>query len=452
MAALDVLVQVREDEAYANLILDRTLKAYEVTGRDAAFATELAYGTLRLQGFYDAVIELCTPKPLSTIDGLVLDILRLGAHQILSMRVPAHAAVAQTVDMARQTASAGPAKFVNAILRRITERSLEQWQRAIQDPSDQEQSVANLTSHPKWMVSEFSKALAEGDRSDLAGALAANNIPPKVTLAARPGLTTAEKLLAQTKDLAATPGALAPTAVVLGKGDPRRIEAVVNRQAAVADEASQLVAMALAKVEIAGEDLRWLDLCAGPGGKAGMLAGFAKQQGASLVANELHEHRAKLVANTLAPFGPSIAKVHVGDGVEFGKSEYCEGKFDRVLVDAPCSGLGALRRRPEARWRKSLTDIPPLHELQTELLAAAVTALRPGGVVGYVTCSPVLAETKEVVEWALANLPLERAALTGDIAKLLAPMKLSSGDYQFWPDRDGTDALFLSLLRKREEA
>ena len=212
------------------------------------------------------------------------------------------------------------------------------------------------------------------------------------------------------------------------------------------DEASQLAALALARADTGG-DRRWLDLCAGPGGKARLLAGLAAGRGARLLAADIREHRARLVRAALAPAGAGA--VIVADGT---RPAWRPDSFDRVIADVPCSGLGALRRRPDARWRKMPADVAALGPLQRALLRTAIGAARPGGVIAYVTCSPHVAETRAVVG--------EVAAARDDVRVLDAPALLSEvpdlacpgpgGKYaQFWPHLHGTDAIFLALLQKR---
>jgi len=212
----------------------------------------------------------------------------------------------------------------------------------------------------------------------------------------------------------------------------------------VQDAGSQLVALALTRASVEGRDERWLDLCAGPGGKAALLAALATQQGARLLANERQLHRARLVTRALRA---TVGDVVAGDGT---RPAWPDNTFDRVLVDAPCSGLGALRRRPESRWRRRAEDLEDLVPLQRALLDGAVDSVRPGGVVVYATCSPVVAETAGVVEAVLAGRSDVRVE---DLAPLLpeavdAASAQLAGAVQLWPHRHGTDAMFMTLLRK----
>ncbi|HEY5435579.1 MAG TPA: transcription antitermination factor NusB, partial [Candidatus Limnocylindrales bacterium] len=299
-AAFDVLREVADSDAYANLVLPPMLRARRITGRDAGFATELAYGTLRLRGRYDAIIAQVASRDLATIDPPVLDLLRLGSHQLLGMRVPAHAAVSETVALARSRAGAGSAQFVNAVLRKVSGRELAEWLATIDAtmPNDPLEALAVRESHPSWILRALREALVGHGRaaSELEALLRADNEAPEVTLVARPGLVEAADLIAELHG-SARPGPWTPTAVRMSGGDPGAIRAVRDGRAGVQDEGSQLVTLALVAADVttaggpdAGET--WLDLCAGPGGKAALLAALAAQRGARLVANEVLPHRA----------------------------------------------------------------------------------------------------------------------------------------------------------------
>jgi len=430
LAAFEVLKAVRVDDAYANLALPAALREHGLSGRDAAFATELVSGTLRRRGTYDAVLAACVDRPLGKVEAKVLDALRLGTHQLLAMRVPPHAAISTTVDLVRSKVGPGAAGFTNAVLRRVSAQDLDAWVAGFGG------DLATTYSHPAWVVDELRRAVGA---AELPALLAADNEPPRVTLVARPGW-------ARRDELPGEPTPYSPYGVVLEGGDPGAVPAVAQGRAGVQDEGSQLVAAALAAAPVTGPDTTWLDLCAGPGGKAALLAAMAAERGATLLANERQPHRARLVARAVAG-GPGVLGVVAADGVA---PPYRPGTFDRVLVDAPCTGLGALRRRPESRWRRKPSDLVDLVLLQRALLVSALDLVRPGGVVLYATCSPVLAETSGVVGSVLerrADVVVEDAgALLRQVPDAAGPLP---GTVQLWPHRHGTDAMFLAMLRRR---
>jgi len=437
LAALEVLKAVRVDGAYTNLVLPSVLRQFGLSGRDAAFVTELVSGTIRRRGTYDAILASCVDRPLSKVEAKVLDALRLGCHQLLSMRVPPHAAISTTVDLVRAKGTSGAGGFTNAVLRKVAQEDLAEWiGRVAPDPRVAPTRFAAIAySHPRWIVDELRSAVGAEELFDL---LAADNEAPRVTLVARPGRATRE-------ELPGDPTPYSPYGATLTGGDPGEVPAIAEGRAGVQDEGSQLVALALAAAPVEGRDERWLDLCAGPGGKAALLAALAAERGARLVASERQEHRAALVARALRG-ADGVAGIVVADGTV---PPYRHGTFDRVLVDAPCTGLGALRRRPEARWRRRADDLLGLVLLQRRLVSAALDLVRPGGVVLYATCSPVLSETRGVVGSVLenrANVVLEDAGpLLPGVPDCAGPVP---GTVQLWPHRHGTDAMFMALLRR----
>ncbi|GAB3205731.1 RsmB/NOP family class I SAM-dependent RNA methyltransferase [Marinactinospora thermotolerans] len=443
--AYDVLRAVDTRDAYANLLLPSLLRERGVSGRDAALATELTYGALRRQGTYDAILDACVDRSLRSVDAEVLPLLRLGAHQLLATKIPPHAAVSATVDVARRVVGHHRARFTNAVLRRVSARTLEEWT-AIVAPERAVDPVGHLAvvhSHPRWMVEALAAALGEdpgGDLADTERLLVAHNERPRVTLVAKPGRAAVAELIEE----GAQEARYSPFAAYLPEGDPAALRSVRQRRAAVQDEASQLVALALTRVPVEGADTRWLDMCAGPGGKAGLLGGLAGQREARLLAAEVQPARARLVAGAVERSVRDAARVVVADST---RPAWRDGVFDRVLVDVPCTGLGALRRRPESRWRRSEASAAELEPIQRALLDRALDATRPGGVVGYVTCSPHLGETEGVVRAVLAGR--SDAVLLRAADHLAEVPEVAAGDFaQFWPHRHGTDAMFLALLRK----
>ncbi len=521
--ALDVLRRIRLHGQYANLVLPARLEAAGLDGRDAALATTLVYGSLRWQGFLDAVIDAAhthsgshattaghvATADIDTADGHgrkgrqkrqnrersgrsdgiappVRDILRLGVYQLLFLDVPDYAAVSTSCDLARSGSSTrGAVGLVDALLRAVARRPRKEWEALITSrigKNKPDERLAVRTSHPVWIVRALGASRAAAgypngqcDPDTLLRLLEADNAEPSVTLCARPGLVSRTDLLSQVSALGtgvtAEKGRFSPFAVRVSGVDPSHIAAVAAGAAGVEDEGSQLAALALAAAPLdemaddgrgthAGSTAdsaagRWLDLCAGPGGKAALLGALAAGRGATLTANEPQEHRARLVEQNLRalPAG-TVETITRLDGRVYGSADQptTVAAFDRVLVDAPCSGLGALRRRPEARWTKRPQDIADLSRLQTGLLEAGLNATRHGGVLAYVTCSPVLEETRQIVDGVLSARSDVRRLDTASVLRQAlgdTPIALPAhGDVQLFSDLHDTDMMFISLLRR----
>jgi 16S rRNA (cytosine967-C5)-methyltransferase len=478
LVAFEVLRAVEAEDAYANLVLPARIRHHGLDKRDAGFATELSYGALRGQGTYDAILARCVDRPLDQLDPAILDALRIGAHQLLAMRVPAHAALDQTVGLARAVIGAGPSALINAVLRKVSARSLDEWLELLLSTETDATTIASIRyAHPEWIVRALRQSLVAHGRpaAEIDGLLEADNAAPVVNLVALPGIGSLDEAL----EIGATPGELVEGSALSSGGDLGRLASVRDGSTRVQDVGSQLVARAMAAVDLgtgpgaesgagpgtktstapdgdagtegesAGE--RWLDLCAGPGGKAALLAALARQQGAHLLANESAPHRAKLVRQALSAVPRDAWEVRTGDGRDIGAEQ--PESFDRVIVDVPCTGLGALRRRPESRWRRTPKDLVDLGPLQRQLLNSAIDAVKPGGVVAYVTCSPHPAETTAVVSDVLrkredlelldAGAVLDSVSLTGHLE---AGHELTA---QLWPHVHQTDAMFLALIHKK---
>jgi 16S rRNA (cytosine967-C5)-methyltransferase len=450
-----LLRAVAQDDAYANLVWPRILGRHRLEGRDAGFATELGYGTLRWAGRHDAILDACVDRGLASVEPALLDALRLGVHQLHAMRVPEHAAVDTTVALVRARVHQGAAGFANAVLRRVVRGGDAQaWLAALvadgrlpaleADPSAH---LAVATSHPAWIVRAQHDALAAVDPertwASTEQALLADNRPAAVTLVARTvdRDVLLDQLLADGVD--AVPGRWSRLAIRVSALDPGQLPAVATGAAGVQDEGSQVVALALADAPLEGPDSRWLDLCAGPGGKAALLAGAVAERGGALTAVELHPHRAKLVRTALRPIRGQH-QVVVGDAL----SAELGGPFDRVLLDAPCTGLGALRRRPESRWRRRPEDLAELTALQRALLARALGVVRPGGLVLYATCSAHPAETDAVV--AQAQRLGGRLLPLGDLVGPDLPpgSSAATGALRLWPHVHDTDGMFAALIQR----
>ena len=444
--AWQVLRDVRQHDGYANLVLPRVLASSSLSPADRGFATELVYGTLRLQGRYDAIIALASGRPVQEIDAGSLDILRLGCHQALALETPAHACVNESVRLAKAVGHTRSAGFINAVMRRISGVSLIDWHaRVVDSAHDARGGVAQWESHPEWVVDILETALRADDRAgEIGELLAANNATPDVSLIdlRRIDSPSIAPLANEEGD------DRTPLSAGFAGGDPSPLLKASGGLVRVQDVGSQVAALLLGRARPVSQGERWLDMCAGPGGKSADLAALGAANDVTLVSNEPTPHRLELVRQATKPF------VNVEFLEQDGRSlAVPEGSFDRVMLDAPCSGLGAIRRRPESRWRKRFEDIPPLVELQAELLEAACRYVKPGGLVAYVTCTPTLAETRLLIERVMSGRSDFRAVpvapILENVAPGLAPVTATDA-VQLWPHTHNTDGMFLSLFERSE--
>ena len=432
LLVFDILQEVNQRGGYSNLLLPSALTDSKFDQRDKGFATELLYGTLRMQGRHDYIAAQISDRPWSEVDSGIVDVIRMGAHQLFEMRVATHAAVSATVELARKVLGESKASFVNAMLRKMSARSLDEWMEPVHSVKDDVSRLSILHSHPEWIVSAYFDLLK--DFTEVEAALIANNIPASPTLVWWPGRSSKEELI----ELGGAPTTFSNYGIKFD-GIPNSLEPIRRRRAGVQDEGSQLVAQIFAK--IASDSPRWLDLCAGPGGKAALLSAIAQETGHEFTANEVSEPRAELVRQVVAK-----ARVWVGDGRDIASHEE---SFDAILADVPCTGLGALRRRPEVRWRRKVTDLRELTQIQRELSSSAISVLNAGGFFAYATCSPHFAETSvAVVDILKAHTDLEQI----DIADYL-PTGLEGAlrgkSLSLWTHRHQSDAMFMAVFRKK---
>lgn len=433
LLAFDLLTEVNRNEGYSNLLLPQALNSSKLDERDKSLVTELLYGTIRMQGKHDWVLAHISDRPWIEVDPGIVDICRMGVHQIHEMRIPDHAAVASTVEVARKRLGESKASFVNALLRNVTRKSQEDWFLPLSAISDPVERMSIQYSHPEWIVSAYYDLLKNWD--EVEQALAINNEAATPTLVSWPGLSTIEDL----KSIGGEPTTFSPYGAHW-KGNPGALDLIKARKIGVQDEGSQLVASVFAA---ASAGTNWLDMCAGPGGKAALLSNIAREKKIVFTANEVSAVRADLVRQVV-----NGDRVLVGDGREIGN---LEEKFDAILIDAPCTGLGALRRRPEVRWRRNLQDLRELTQLQRELIDSGIKALTVGGILGYATCSPHLAETTiQVSDLKRKHGNMEQI----DVSPYLPDnLENSERDHAMalWTHRTGTDAMFLALFKKVSE-
>ena len=431
LLAFDLISEVNRNDGYSNLLLPQALTASNLEELDRNLVTELVYGTIRMQGKHDWVLSQISDRPWSEVDAGIVDVARMGVHQIHEMRIPDHAAVAATVEVARKRVGESKASFVNALLRSVTRKPMLEWFAPLADIKDPIERMAIEYSHPEWIISAYYDLLKDWEQVEQA--LSINNVPALPTLVSWPGYSTQDELIA----LGAEPTKYSELGA-RWKGNPGSLELIRHRLAGVQDEGSQLVATVFAS--FAGGK-KWLDLCAGPGGKAALLAAIARTRSIEFTANEISVPRAELVKRVVHG-----ARVWVGDGRDIASHNE---KFDAILIDAPCTGLGALRRRPEVRWRRSLQDLRELTALQRELIESAISILEPGAVLGYATCSPHLAETTvHVIDILKKHPELELLDATSKLPNELED-GVRGGAMSLWTHRHGTDAMFLAVFVKR---
>jgi 16S rRNA (cytosine967-C5)-methyltransferase len=436
--AYEVVHAVAAEGAYANLVLPSALGGSSLSERDRALATELVYGSLRREGELDVVIVHAGKRNLDSLQAEVVTLLRLGVYQMLYLRIPDHAAVDETVNLAKDLSLHRAAGLINAVLRNVSRQSEEHWARVVAE------DMSSIDAHPAWIAEKFATVLGSLEGSALLHqALEAHNDAPRVTLVHLPGFSTPADGLCEYSPLGST----------LESGNPIMAPGVSEGFVRVQDEGSQLAALLLSRVESLEPGSKVLDMCAGPGGKTAVLAGEAIAAGAQVEAWEKAPHRAKLVEQSISALSrasPSTVTIRVGDALTLSAEE---GSFQRILVDAPCSGLGALRRRPEARWRKTPEDLEELVPLQRALLARALTLVAPGGIVAYVTCSPVVEETSEVVSWEMESRPdielIDTPEVLDRVAKIPVVGSRRDQAVQLWTFRHGCDDMFIQLLRKK---
>ena len=415
LLAHQLLMAVEVDGTYPNILLPKILKQSDLDKKDRGFLQELAYGTLRMQIQYDAIINQMTS--VKDLDTDILVVLRLAIHEYQNMRTSDHAVVDQYVELTKSIKPRASG-LVNALLRRLTRENQELVSKA----TDNGQNLETVYSHPRWIID----ALAASRELDAAGPvvdlLSRNNQSPTPQMAALPPAQIPKG--AQKLELSE-----------FGFESDDAVDLVSYRYQ---DQGSQLVTEIAAK---ATKDGNWLDMCAGPGGKASLLAAIAKQRDSTMTAIELYPQRAKLVEKALEPF--ENTSVFTADATEF---DYAS-TYELVLIDAPCTGLGALRRKPESRHNKQPSQIRELNSLQHKLLNKAAEIVSDGGIIAYVTCSPVIEETTAVARWFLSTHPEFKLLPWYDYSDAQANKQRKT--LQLWSDQHNSDCMFLALFQKQ---
>lgn len=438
-AAVKIINEVHEKGAYANVALVQGLRRQELSEVDRRFVTELVYGTVKAGETLDWILRRYVNRPIKKIPPMIADILRMGLYQLFFMdKIPASAACNEAVELAKRYGHPGTVKFVNAVLR----TAVREPEKAA-FPTGKGQATAQLalaSQHPEWLVRRW---IREFGYEEAAALCAFDNRQAMLSLRTNTLKIHREALLAQLQAEGAEvqPSKWAPEGIrCLSHGSLDRMPSLQQGLFQVQDESSMQVAHVMDPQP--GEFI--IDTCSAPGGKATHLAALMQNDG-RILALDIYEHKLQRVAENAARLGISIIETKLLDARQVGK--FYPSQADRVLVDAPCSGLGVLRRKPDARWNKTPQQLAELPALQLEILCSAAQAVRPGGILVYSTCTILREENQSVVE---AFLTAQPSFALEDAGGLLPGEKQEAAMVQLLPQRDGTDGFFIARMRRKE--
>ncbi|QIC48748.1 16S rRNA (cytosine(967)-C(5))-methyltransferase RsmB [Lysinibacillus sphaericus] len=437
-AVLSILLAVDKNQAYSNLLLNETIKRHKIEAKDRALLTELTYGTLQHKMTLDYYLE---PFIRGSIDHWVRWLLRISLYQMQYLtRIPAHAAVNEAVEIAKRRGHRGIASTVNGILRSV----LRQGVPSINDIENPIERLAIETSHPIWLVQRF---VNNYGLEVATGMLHENNVPPIQTVRVNTTKVTVEQAMAELEEegLTAKQSDVIPECLHVTNGQPARTNAFKEGHITIQDESSMIPANVLKP----SPGMRVLDMCAAPGGKTTHLAEIMKNEG-SILATDLHPHKLDLIDHNTERLGLDIIETAPIDGrkaPEFLQAE----SYDAILVDAPCSGLGVMRRKPDIKYTKREEDLENLQTIQLALLDAATKVLKVKGKLVYSTCTVDKQENEGTVNAFLAAHPEMEAIQLESLPTKLAE-KQANGMLQVFPQDFGSDGFFVAAFRKKGES
>lgn len=432
-AALSILLEVSRNQAYSNLLLTRTMKSYAIKEQDKSLLTNLTYGTLQYRLTLDYYLA---PFIKGKLDDWVRELLRMSLYQIVYLtKIPPHAAVNEAVEIAKVRGHKGTTGLVNGVLRSV----LRQGVRSLDEITDGITRLSLETSHPEWLIRRWVDQYGSEVTAEMARA---NNEPPLNTARVNIAQTTVEKALHQLKSEGAKVelGKVVPEAIHCHSGNVAKTYTYTKGWLTVQDESSMLPVYAL-DVQ---PGMKVLDMCAAPGGKTTQIAEHLADTG-EVHAHDLHEHKLELIEENADRLGLKSIWTSSGDSRELGYT-YEPNTFDRILVDAPCSGLGVIRRKPEIKYNKTEADLESLTKIQSELLEVAWTLLKPGGKVVYSTCTVDKTENDGVVLQFLERHP-EAEKLVPEFFEE-AGLSTPNGMLQVLPQHFGSDGFFAATLQK----
>lgn len=440
--ALDALLRIETEGAYSNLAVNRLLSGHDLSRKDAALATELIYGTIQRKNTLDFCISRYVSGSGKRLSPWVVQLLRMSFYQIVYLdRIPPHSAVNEAVTIARKRGHAGIAGLVNAVLR----RALREPERMnIPENLPPAAAISLAHSHPEWLVARWIRAFGEETARRICEA---NNVPPRTAIRVNPLRASRNGVLdmLESEGIRARASAIAPAGIVAEDGGHLAAKPGFARGLySIQDESSMLVAELLDPKP----GMTVLDCCAAPGGKTAHIAEKMENRG-TVIANDLHPHKVRLIEQQLERLGLTCVRTETGDAAELPQRHAPES-FDRILLDAPCTGFGVIRRKPDLKWTKREEDIAGISAVQARLLDAVSGLVKPGGILVYSTCTLEREENEEQVDAFLARhpefVPDESAA---DRLPALRPSFAEPGRLRIFPHDFGSDGFFIAALRKR---
>ena len=436
-AALTILLTIDKSQAYSNLLLHQTIEKYKIEAKDRALLTELTYGTLQHKLTLDYYLE---PFIKGKVDIWVRWLLRMSLYQMHYLsKIPAHAAVNEAVEIAKRRGHKGIASLVNGVLRSI----LREGVRSLDEIEDEVERLAVATSHPQWLVERWVESYGFDQTREM---LEENNIPPAQTVRVNVTKASVEQVLTtlEREGVKAVRSEHVPECIYLLSGQAARTGAFRNGLITIQDESSMLPATVLNPQP----GMKVLDMCAAPGGKTTHMAEKMNNEG-SILATDLHPKKLDLIEENTARLGLTIVQTAPIDGRQ--ATEYLKAEdYDAILVDAPCSGLGVMRRKPDIKYTKREEDLQSLQTIQLNILKNAVQLLKVGGKLVYSTCTVDKEENEGTVKAFLANHPeMEAVALENLPAQLMT--KQQDGMLQVFPQDIGSDGFFVAAFIKKGE-
>ncbi|CAM3085407.1 16S rRNA (cytosine(967)-C(5))-methyltransferase RsmB [Filibacter tadaridae] len=435
-AALSILMEVNNNQAYSNLLLHRTIQNYGIEAKDRGLLTELTYGTLQHRMTLDYYLE---PFVRGKLDKWVRELLRMSVYQIVYLtKIPPHAVVHEAVEIAKRRGHKRIAPTVNGILRSVLRKGV----RSLEELEDGIAKTAIETSHPEWLISRWVEEYGEEEATAMAHE---NNNPAPMTLRVNLTKTTMTEAISmlESEGIDVRQGEVVPECVISLSGNPAATEAYKKGFITIQDESSMLPVLALD----VKPGMKVLDMCAAPGGKTTFIAEQMNDKG-QVLAHDIHEHKMALIEANANRLGLSSITSKSGDSRKLLEL-YEQASFDRILVDAPCSGLGVIRRKPEIKYNKTELDFDGLVTIQSDLLATARELIKPEGIIVYSTCTVESAENRHIVERFLErHTDMEKVSLM----KRLDNEKLVIKDdmLQVLPQHFGSDGFFVTAFRKKK--